>query len=44
MGCERELAAHERRLSRHQAWVSALLNDLRKGPYWKDSVVLITYD
>lgn len=31
-------------IQRGQAWVSALLNDLRKGPYWKDSAVLITYD
>ena len=31
-------------IQRGQAWVSALLNDLRHGPYWKDSVVLITYD
>jgi phospholipase C len=31
-------------IQRGQAWVSQLLNDLRHGPYWKDSVVLITYD
>jgi phospholipase C len=31
-------------IQRGQAWISALLNDLRHGPYWKDSVVLITYD
>jgi phospholipase C len=31
-------------IQRGQAWVSALLNDLRHGPYWKDSAVLITYD
>jgi phospholipase C len=31
-------------IQRGQAWVSALLNDLRRGPYWKDSAVLITYD
>lgn len=31
-------------IQRGQAWVSELLNDLRHGPYWKDSVVLITYD
>ena len=31
-------------IQRGQAWVSALLSDLRHGPYWKDSVVLITYD
>jgi phospholipase C len=31
-------------VQRGQAWVSALLNDLRQGPYWKDSAVLITYD
>ena len=31
-------------VQRGQAWVSSLLNDLRHGPYWKDSAVLITYD
>jgi phospholipase C len=31
-------------VQRGQAWVSQLLNDLRAGPYWKDSAVLITYD
>jgi phospholipase C len=31
-------------IQRGQAWVSELLNDLRQGPHWKDSVVLITYD
>ncbi len=31
-------------IQRGQAWVSQLLNDLRHGPYWKDSAVLITYD
>ncbi len=31
-------------IQRGQAWVSELLTDLRNGPYWKDSAVLITYD
>jgi phospholipase C len=31
-------------IQRGQAWVSDLLNDLRRGPHWKDSAVLITYD
>ncbi|MFI4935952.1 MAG: phospholipase C [Caulobacterales bacterium] len=31
-------------IQRGQAWVSQLLTDLRGGPYWKDSAVLITYD
>jgi len=31
-------------IQRGQAWVSQLLQDLRNGPYWKDSAVLITYD
>jgi len=31
-------------IQRGQAWISALLTELRNGPYWKDSAVLITYD
>ena len=27
-----------------QAFVSAVINAVRSGPYWRDSVVLITYD
>jgi len=31
-------------IQRGQAWISQLLVDLRHGPYWKNSAVLITYD
>ena len=31
-------------IQRGQAFVSNVLNTLRNGPYWKDTVVLITYD
>ena len=31
-------------IQRGQAFVSQVLNTLRNGPYWKDSIVLITYD
>jgi phospholipase C len=27
-----------------QAFVSAVVNAIRRGPYWKDSVIFITYD
>ena len=31
-------------IQRGQAFVSAVLNAVRQGPYWKDSVIFITYD
>jgi phospholipase C len=31
-------------IQRGQAFVSQVLNTLRNGPYWRDSIVLITYD
>jgi len=31
-------------IQRGQAFVSGVINALRSGPYWKDSVVFITYD
>jgi phospholipase C len=31
-------------IQRGQAFVSSVINALRSGPYWKDSVVFITYD
>ncbi|HEY2647355.1 MAG TPA: alkaline phosphatase family protein [Candidatus Acidoferrales bacterium] len=31
-------------IQRGQAFVSKVLNTIRNGPYWKDSIVLITYD
>jgi phospholipase C len=31
-------------IQRGQAYVSQLVNALRNGPYWKDSIIFITYD
>jgi phospholipase C len=31
-------------IQRGQAFVSQVVNTVRNGPYWKDSVILITYD
>jgi len=31
-------------IQKGQAFVSKVLNTLRNGPYWKDSILLITYD
>jgi phospholipase C len=31
-------------IQRGQAFVSQVVNALRNGPYWKDSILLITYD
>jgi phospholipase C len=31
-------------IQKGQAFVSQVVNTLRNGPYWKDSIVLITYD
>src|SRR5262249_38355550 len=31
-------------IQRGQAFVSRVVNAVRNGPYWKDSVILITYD
>jgi phospholipase C len=31
-------------IQRGQAFVSRLINAVRNGPYWKDSVIFITYD
>jgi phospholipase C len=31
-------------IQRGQAFVSTVINTVRQGPYWKDSVIFITYD
>jgi phospholipase C len=31
-------------IQRGQAFLSQLINAVRNGPYWKDSIILITYD
>ncbi|HWZ82934.1 MAG TPA: alkaline phosphatase family protein [Terriglobales bacterium] len=31
-------------IQRGQAYVSQVVNAVRNGPYWKDSIILITYD
>ena len=31
-------------IQRGQAFVSRAVNAIRSGPYWKDSVIFITYD